>query len=265
MTERRRRWPRRLLIGIAVFVAVLGGLAAYVFWPRSPTPITEQQALEGFRGQAGASGADADRPGPTPGVYSYEADGTEKISIGPLPLPTRDIPRTVTLVVPSSSDDCYRTTLNLMVEHTETTTWCVGGDGSLTLQRQVKQEKVPGFDVTGLTTCDPGTIIAPGADETQVRCALTLDVSGLSLKIDMAGTARVEPGEEVDVGGTTVATRHVVLALDATGDLSGHWNEEYWLTPDQLAVRTQRDVLLDGPGTFDESTSLVLRDLRPQT
>lgn len=262
MAERRRHWRRWLLIAGIVFVVVIGGAATFLYWPRPPTAITEEDALQDFRDQGSGSTTGV---GPAAGVYSYDADGTEKISIGPLPLPTRDIPGTVTVVVQTGADGCYRSTLNLMGEHTETTTWCVGADGSLTLQRQDKQEKVPGFNVTAVTTCDPGRVLAADGSETQVRCTLIMDVSGLKLTVELAGTARVEPGEDVDVGGSIVVTRHLALALAATGDLSGHWNEEYWLDEGLLPVRVARDVVLDGPGAFDEKTSLTLRDLQPQT
>jgi hypothetical protein len=53
--------------------------------------------------------------------------------------------------------------------------------------------------------------------------------------------------------------------MTATGDLAGHWDEEYWLTDTFLPVKVVRDVLLDGPGRFDEKTTLVLRSLTPQT
>jgi hypothetical protein len=264
MTERRRRGRRWLLIGAAVVVLLFAGGASFLYWPRSPTAISEQDALEQFRGGATVPPSGA---GPAAGVYAYDADGTEKISIGPLPLPTRDIPGTVTVVVRPAEAGCWTSTLNLMGEHTEATTWCTPTAGGLVLQRQSKQEKVPGFDVAAETTCDPGTVVATATDPgtTEVRCTLVMDVSGLKLTVDLAGTATVEPGGDVVVDGTTVATRHVVLAMAATGDLSGHWDEEHWLTDDLLPVRIVRDVVLDGPGRFDEHTTLVLRSLGPQT
>jgi hypothetical protein len=262
--RRRRRWLLVALGVVVAVVAVVAGLAAFVLWPRSPTPITEQDALDDFRASGTGTVVEV-VAGPTPGVYAYDADGTEEISMGPLPLPTRDVPDTVTVVVTPAPDGCWVATLNLMEEHTEATTWCLGADGSLVLRGQEKAEKVPGFEVAAETTCAPGTVLAVSGVPSEVRCTLVMDVSGLTLTVDLAGTATVEPGEDVDVGGTTVATRHLVLALDASGDLSGHWNEEHWLTSDLVPVRVVRDVVLDGPGSFDEQTTLTLRDLRPRT
>jgi len=263
MGGRPRHWRRWLLISAALVVAVFVGAAAFLYWPRSPTAITEQDALQQFRGQSsGLSGA-----GPTAGVYSFDADGTEKISMGPLPLPTRDIPSTVTDVVRPTDGACWASTLNLMGEHTETTTWCGDVATGVVLRGQDKHETVPGFQVDAVTTCDPGTIVGPGAGRgaLDVHCTLVMDVSGLKLTVDLVGTSTVEPGGDVDVDGTTVATSHVVLAMTATGDLAGHWNEEYWLTDRLMPVKVVRDVVLDGPGRFDEKTTLVLRSLTPQT
>lgn len=264
MAVRPRRWRRWLLLGAGVVVVLFVAAATFLYWPRSPTAISEQDALQAFRDQGTAAAAGA---GPAAGVYAYDADGTEKISMGPLPLPARDIPATVTDVIRPADPGCWTSTLNLMGEHTETTTWCAPTGGGLVLQRQDKQEKVPGFDVVAETTCDPGTVVAAGAgaDAGDVRCTLVMDVSGLKLTVDLVGTSTVEPGGDIAVDGTTVATRHVVLAMAATGDLSGHWNEEYWLTDTFVPVKVVRDIVLDGPGRFDEKTTLVLRSLRPQT
>jgi hypothetical protein len=244
-------------------VLVVAGLFAYVLWPRSPTPISEQEALEGFRSATTVAGAPS--AGPAPGVYSYDADGTEDVSYGPIPLPTRDIPATVTGVVEPDGAGCYRFGLNLMAEHTETTTWCVGADGSLVLQRQDKQEQVPGFDVKGTTTCSAGVVLDPASTSRDVACRLVMEVAGITLDVDLAGTATVEPGGDVTVGDARVPTRHLVIAMAASGDMSGHWTEEHWLTDDLTDVRTVRDVLLDGPGRFEEHTTLELRSLQPRT
>ena len=264
MGARPRHWRRWLLIGGAIVLALVAGAAAFLYWPRPPTAISEQDALQSFRDEGSSA---AGTIGPAAGVYSYDADGTEKISIGPLPLPTRDIPSTVTDVIRPTDASCWTSTLNLMGEHTETTTWCGSSDGGLVLRGQEKRETVPGFQVGAVTTCDPGTIIASGPTTggADIRCTLVMDVSGLKLTVDLAGTSTVESGGDVEVGGTTVASRHVVVTLAATGDLAGHWDEEYWLTDAFLPVKVGRDVLLDGPGRFDEKTTLTLRSLSPQT
>ncbi len=263
MAERRHRWWRWLLIVPALLIVVVGAGAAYLLWPRTPTAITEDEALERFRGSTTTSVGPAS-VGPPSGVYTYDTDGREDIKMGPLPLPTREIPDMVTAVI-APDGACFRIDLNLMAEHTEESSWCVGGDGSLVMEEQVKREEVPGFHVETHTTCGPGTVISPTATELPVHCTMDLDVSGITFTIRLDGTARSEPGGTIDVGSTSVETRHLTIRLDASGDFQGHLEEQQWLTDDFLQVRTVRDLLLDGPGRFSERTTLTLRSLQPRT
>jgi hypothetical protein len=197
-------------------------------------------------------------------VYVYDADGTEDIDMGPLPLPTRDIPATVTVVV-RPDGGCWTLELNLMAEHTETTRLCRQADGALALPSQTKAEEVPGFQVDVQNTCEPSVVLAPATPELTLACRETFDVSGLALEVDFTGTATASSGGPVAVGDRTVDTTHVRFDLTGTGDLAGHWIEDWWLDADGLPVRMDRDIDLDGPGHFVERSTLTLRDLEPQT
>jgi len=256
----RRRWRWALGTAAAVVLLGLAVAVALVLWPRSPTAITEEEAIERFHQSTvpGRTGT-----GPTAGVYTYDADGTEMIDMGPLPLPTRDIPATVTVAV-RPDGACWDLDLNLMVEHTESTRLCVDADGRLSLPSQTKAEKVPGFSVGIRNHCDPAVVLDPEATELPIACHETFDVSGLGLAVDFTGTATASPGGTVTVGGEPVETVHLRLELTGTGDLSGHWIEEWWLDADDLPVRMARDIDLDGPGHFVERSTLTVRDLRPR-
>lgn len=137
---------------------VVAGGAAFVLWPRKPTPITEDDALGEYRGGSVPGAVSA--TGPPPGVYTYDATGTESIDMGPVPLPKRTIPATVTVVV-QPDGPCWSLDLNLMAEHTETTRVCREADGGLSLPSQTKTEQVPGFRVGIANTCDPAVIFSP--------------------------------------------------------------------------------------------------------
>lgn len=263
MSEGRRHWRRWLLIVGGMLLLPVAGATAFVFWPRTPTAITEQQAIDQFRGETPSVGESLGS-GPVPGVYTYDVDGTEQIKMGPLPLPERDIPDTVTGVV-RPVGECFTFDLNLMAEHTESTWLCPGPDGSLSMPQQTKAEKVPGFDVNIRNECAPSTLLSPTEAELPLTCTEVFDVSGLVLTIHLEGTARSEPGGDVEVGGTTVATTRLVISFDATGDLSGTQVEEWWLTPEHLPVRMTRTIRLTGPGQFEETSTLVLRGLQPRT
>jgi hypothetical protein len=258
----RRHHPwRRALLAIAVVVALLlAGGVVYVWWPRPATPITEDEALEEFR-QVGGSGGAAAAGALPPGVYVYAADGAEDVAIAGIPLPTRDIPDAVTvMVVPEGS--CQRVTLNLMAEHTETSLYCRDGDGNLVLVEQTKQEIVAGVTTDGLTTCDPGVLGRPGDGPRPVRCSLLLTAAGTEIAVGLDGTARWEPGGVVVVGTEARATDRLVLDLAASGDMTGHMRERQAVdSVTGLPLVIERDILLDGPGRFAEQTVLTLGDL----
>lgn len=259
-----RRHPLRWVVGGAVLAVLLvvAGAAAFVLWPRKPTPITEDDALDEFRG--GTVPGAGPTTGPAPGVYTYDATGSESIDMGPVPLPKRTIPSTVTLVV-QPDGTCWTLDLNLMAEHTETTRVCREPDGGLSLPSQTKTEQVPGFRVGITNTCDPAAILSPTATELPIACTETFDVSGLMLTIQLEGTATSAPGGSVTVDGQTVDTVHLHFDLTGTGDLKGHSIEDWWVTVEGLPVRIERDIDLDGPGHFVENSSLVLRSLEPRT
>jgi hypothetical protein len=262
-TPRRHRW-RWVVGGIAVvLVLVVAGGAAFVLWPRRPTPITEDDALDEFRG--GTVPGVGPSAGPAPGVYTYDAVGTESIDMGPVPLPERTIPSTVTLVVQPADGACWSLDLNLMAEHTETTRACREADGGLSLPSQTKAVLVPGFRVGITNACDPAVVLSPTAADLPLACRETFDVSGLVLAVDLEGTATSEPGGPMTVEGRAVDTVHLHIDLTGTGDLEGHSIEDWWVTTDGLPVRMERDIDLDGPGHFVERSTLTLRSVTPRT
>ena len=119
------------------------------------------------------------------------------------------------------------------------------------MYRVLNQYELRSFSPTGTT--------APMA------CHEVFDVSGITLVVDFEGTASAEPAPAATVDGRTVEVAHLRLEMRGTGDLSGHWIEDWWLTADGLPVRMVRDIDLDGPGHFVERSTLTLRSLDPRT
>lgn len=256
-----RHRVRRLLVTVAVVVAlVVGAGAAYVFWPRPATPITEEDALAQFRAELGDATAAGDIPA---GVYRYAASGEEAVSIGGVPIPSRTVPELVTLVV-RPEGACTRLTLNLMAEHTESSTYCRDADGDLVLVAQSKFQQVAGFTTTGASECTEGDLGRPGGEARPVQCTLRLEVAGTTLVMDLIGTARWEPAQSIEVAGEPRTGERLVLDLTASGDLAGHWIERQWLDRELgVPLRIERDIVLDGPGRFAEATTLDLLALEP--
>ena len=259
----RHRVRRAILVGAALAALALAVGAAYVFWPRPATPITEEDALAQFRAEL-ADPSLAPATGQIPaGVYSYAASGEEAVSIGGVPVPSRTVPELVTLVV-QPEDGCTRLTLNLMAEHTESSTYCRDADGNLVLTRQAKLQQVAGFTTRGTTECRDGDLGGPGDAPRAVQCTMVLEVAATTLALDLVGLARWEGADIVDVGGRARAAELLVLDLTASGDLTGHWIERQWLDRELgVPLRIERDIDLDGPGRFVEATDLQLLALTP--
>src|SRR5690606_4553356 len=93
---------RRAAVGIGAVVVVVAAAVAFLLWPRGTTEISGKDAVEDFREKKSTDTTATDGQGtgtPTPGVYTYSAEGQERVKLGPLPAQDRPLPATVTAVV----------------------------------------------------------------------------------------------------------------------------------------------------------------------
>lgn len=293
---------RSLVALVAALVLVVGlGVGAYTFWPRSASPITEEEALDRFReraqdaeaGQSGegaqggesAQGGEADggevdgagsAPGaepaasrpevalPAAGVYTFTTTGGEDVKLGMLPTETRTYPSTVTAIVVADSDVCATVTLNLLEQHTEDTTYCTTPTGGLRIDRHVKHQKVGSLSPTATMTCDPGMIFEPEESALDPSCILELAGGPAQLTADVDGNSRSVAGEVVEVDGAEVAATKVELRYVISGDLTGTWTEDIWFADhDRTPLRIERQLDLNGLATFNEDSTLALTSLEP--
>lgn len=268
----RRRVALLAAAAFGVVVIVVGGVAAWTFWPRGTNEVTEEEALDDFRERTVSSttvatGTD-EAPGvPAPGVYTFTAEGSEEVKFGPLPAQTRPLPETITVVVIDRGDGCFEYTVNFFAEHTEDTAWCVGADGELTLDGHTKHQRIGSLSPTANLTCDPAVLIASGArpGESPLACDLALSGTPISIGSTLTGTASLAAPEPLSIGGDEVDARPLTIDYDVTGDLSGSWTETIWLDENHLPLRIERDLSLSGPATFSEESRLDLVDRTPTT
>lgn len=229
--DRPRRAKPILIAGAAVITLALMGIG-WVAWPRGTTEISHDDALEDFRSDyvAGdsADGSDAGtvatddssaRPAtPEPGVYTYTAEGGERVKLGPFPAEDRPLPASVSIVVSapragtdsdSSTDEttgatgntrCFDWTLNLFAEHTEATTWCIDDSGTLRMAAHTKHQSVGALSPTATVKCDPDVIIDPGTRESGLGCDLRLEGGPAAITAKMVGTATALPTERLTLG-----------------------------------------------------------------
>lgn len=264
---------RKVAIGVGAVVAVIVAALAFLLWPRTATEVTEDQAVEDFRDRSTTTSKSPDdtpeRTTPRPGVYTYSAEGTEDVKLGPLPTETRTLPSTLTAVAVDAGDGCFDWTVNLFTQHTEDTRFCT--DPVLTFQSHAKHQTIGAISATATITCDPKALLTPEAKEgtpssTELNCTLELAGGPKAVKATLAGTATWDGHtEKIDVGGTDVDTRPIKMNFPVTGDITGTWDETVWWSGEHLPVRIERSFHLAGPATFNEDLKLQLTSLEPSS
>ena len=255
---------RRILIAALLLLLAIAGVAAWIVWPRSITPVSEDQAVEEFREQTTGT-ADEGPAIPEAGVYAYSGTGDERIGIGPLPTQVRPIPATVTGIVVASADRCFTLTVNYFAQHTEDTRYCVTDDGALRIDEQIKHQEVSSFTMTSTMTCNPAILLPNRPGDVPLACDLTLTGAPVDISMHLVGGARRGRDRSIRIGGRPVTVAPVTMTLEITGSLTGRWVETTWFTPQHLPARIDRDFTLTGPATFSERSTLVLRGLTPTT
>jgi hypothetical protein len=255
---------KRLLFIPLVLVLVAAGVVAYVAWPRGATPVTEDEALHDFRARD-TSMSDQATGVPPPGVYTFAATGQEEVKLGVLPSQTRPYPGTVNVVIVDTGPRCFTTTVNLLDQHREDTTYCVTDDGSLRIEHHEKRQEVGALRPQATMTCDPDALVVPDVDSTALDCRLSLSGGPAAVNATLHGTSTSER-TTVEVGGQPVDAVAVDVRYQISGDLSGSWDERVWFAVDDwLPLRIERELDLRGPASFTERSELTLRSLEPAT
>lgn len=261
---------RKILAAVAVVAVLLAAFGAWTFWPRGTNEVSEQDAVDDFRDRTTTPTSPETEDDPTtpaipePGVYTFAAEGSEDVKLGPLPAQTRPFPDQVTATVVDEGGGCFQLTLSFFEEHTEDTRYCATEDG-LTLVAHTKHQKIGALSPTGEMSCDPSVLLATGQDEQELTCTLDLTGAPVAISASLAGTATAGETEEVTIGTETVDVTPLTIVYDVSGDLSGTWTETLWLTESHLPVRIERTLDLSGPATFSEQSRLDLEDLTPST
>lgn len=256
---------RRAAIGVSVVLVAIVAVAAWALWPRSANEVTEDQALEDFRERSGGTDAREEPAAtlPAAGVYTYAAEGEETVRLGVLPSQLRPLSERVTAVV-VREDECFELTLNLFAEHVEDTRFCRDGD-TLRIAVHRKHQRLGAISAEAEVACDPELVIGD-ADEGDAACSLEMSAGPATMRATVSGTLQVGGAEDVAVGSGTVSALPVEVDRTVSGDLSGRMVERWWFdAATWLPVRIEREIRLEGPATFDESSTLVLSSAEPTT
>lgn len=264
---------RVLIFGGVVLVAVVV-LVALLAWPRGADPVSDEDALESFREQ-GSGDSTVDEASedlatviPAPGVYGYVGSGSETVQLGPIPPETRDFPPEINGVVtdadPISGETCFVTTLNLIEQHTEDSTYCRTADGSLRLEHYEKHQQVSAFNSTVDIRCDPGALWEPGVAELPLECSLELLGGPKTVTVEFSGRSTATEDETRELDGAEHDVVTLDLHFDLEGSITGTWDEKLtFTTDDALLVGIERLFDLKGFASFLEDFSYELTSAAP--
>lgn len=273
---------KKLLTVGAALVVTVTAVAAFTWWPRGTTPVSTDSAVDDFRaasatnpgtgdGSAADTGTDAttdaesddETPAarPEPGVYTYAAEGSEEVKLGPLPSQTRPHPDTVSGTVVHDGDSCFTLTLRFFEEHSEDTTYCAEGQ-RLSIEGHTKRLSIGALSPTAEMTCDPSVVVDAATRSSSPACTLRMSGGPAGITARLAGASQVAEPETVDVAGASVEVWPVTISYDVTDGLSGTWVETLWLSAETwLPVRVERRSVLSGLANLDEQFTLTLNSL----
>lgn len=272
--EPARRWyqhPRRVALAAVVTLVLVGlGTAGYLWTTRGAEEVRVSDRIREYREAAGS-----DQPSeflrPATGVYTYEATGTESLSVLGLEQqwgPT--MPATVT----RQGDDCWTLRIDFSDQHWSENRYCpadevLKGPGGRSYQ---------GFDLgatvvgeVSVFTCDPESeVIRVEADPDDSWPASCDGASeGGTTSVTSAGTNTFVGIEELTIGGETIAAFHYREDRDLTGSQTGLGTTDNWYSvTDGMLLRSRRTNTVTSPSpigdvVYEESGEFTLSSLEP--
>jgi hypothetical protein len=209
--------------------------------------------------------------GPVPGIYRYEGSGTSSLSVPPL---SQDQGPSIPGTVEVGGDGCWTFRVDYSTNHWQSWRYCPTARGLIEEGGQTWQRwQIGPTAITNLTeaTCDEGLVVLPDerveGDERDESCTATNEA--MDGEVTSEGTFTYLGDEELDVGGTSVATAHFERRRELSGSQSGTERTEVWFAIDTgLPIRNERDLEVRtdtpaGESTYRESGTFQLVSLDP--
>jgi len=256
------------VIVTAVLVVVVA-----VLLTRGADEVSPDDAVERFRGDdTGLDGSDdgsADGGTPRAGVYTFDADGAEELSL----LGTSQAwGATVPVTITPGDGDCWTVRYEYNSNHVQDQSFCREDDRLVETGGTVVQSFDFGVAVTETTrfTCGPADTIrwnaAPG-DSWDVSCT---GESDRGTSVTSSGATTYVGPESITVGDDRVAALAYRSQRELSGDQSGTEESRFWYAESTgLLLRLERNSRVVSPSplgdvTYTEEGSLHLTDLEPR-
>lgn len=272
--ESARRWyqhPRRVaLSAVAALVLVGLGTVGYLWTTRGSEEVRVSDRIREYREAAG-SDQPAEFLRPATGVYTYEATGTESLSV--LGLEQRWGP-TMPATVTRQGDDCWTLRVDFSDRHWTEDRYCPAGSVLETPGGSSYQGFDLGSTVVGETsvfTCDPVSEVirveAEPGDAWPASCEGRGEEGTTS--VTSAGTNTFIRIEELSIGGERVAALHYREERQLTGSQEGTGtNGKWYAVTDGMLLRSKRTNTVTSPSpigdvVYEESGEFTLTSLEP--
>lgn len=257
-------------------VLVLAGLW-FVFGGERAEQSSELEARERLEstvgGPSSTTAADAAplTAGPPLGLYRYQGSGREVTTFPPL---TEEQGPAMPATVTAGPDGCWVVRIDVNTHHWQEWTYCTQ-DGRVTERSSANfsRRNLGGanIDNTSTFTCDPPVVVLEATDAAGVTRPRSCTGTGSLIPeaTTSAGTITVVGREQLDVGGTPVATTHVRYDLTYVGAQSGTETTDLWFdSATGMPVRNEHRIRVDtetpfGPITYTEDGRYTLQTPRP--
>jgi hypothetical protein len=270
-------WSHRpgpvLAVAVAVVAALLAvGLFVRAWNDRGARAASVDRTVEGFReGSTGSSAAALLVP--AVGVYTYDAQGSERLSLlGTTQAWGDPMPATVT----RDERGCWTLRIDLSTNHLQSATYCPAGRVLEEVAGSTRQT----FDfvaasVTDVTefTCDPPSTLlrldARVGESWRSACAGRSPERGTA--VTSAGPTTYLGRQRVRIGSTDVDALHYRIERTLSGDQRGTERTEAWFHPDTgLLLQEVRNVQVASPSplgdvNYTEQGRFQLHSLTPRT
>lgn len=273
---RSRPWYRRpapvalLVLGV---LAAAGAVVLAVLWAnRGPEEASQTELVERYRAEAGS-----DEPSqflrPATGVYTYEATGTEALSI--LGTTQRWGP-TMPASVTRQDDGCWTLRLEFSTLHWSENRFCPDSEPDRLLGPGSRSYQAFDFGAatigeTSVFTCDPPSEVirvdAEPGESWPVSCTGTSESGTTS--VTSAGTNTFLGIEELTVGRRRIAALHYREERTLSGSQNGTGTTDNWYSvTDGMLVRSTRTNQVTSPSpigdvVFTEEGEFTLTSLQP--
>ncbi|HEY6533891.1 MAG TPA: hypothetical protein VIY72_16400 [Acidimicrobiales bacterium] len=263
----RRLWKVLIGIGVVVVLLIVAAVAWFFLGREEARPVSDDQALEGFRGQGGTS---SDAAGlPAAGVYTATATGTESVGI---PGFDENLGPNAPVTVTHDAGDCFTYRADFNSHYWRNWTWCPTTDATFAVTTMVSRtgRSLPGVEIESLATYTCDTPIpflwadAAVGDQRTGSCTGVVEdsegVTGDAAVVEVLDrTTLTVAGEEVDV----IHLRSTETLSDAQ---TGNETDEWWIDADTgLPVRIEFGILAKGSREYTVTGTLELTTLTPAT